>query len=54
MKIFSHRFIFLFKKFLGLSIIILGFIAMLIPFVPGILLVFAGLYLFQKRDAFLS
>ena len=40
------RFLILFKKFLGLVLIFLGLVSLFIPFVPGILLIFAGLWLF--------
>jgi len=42
----------LFKKFLGLVLIFLGLVSLFIPFVPGILLIFAGLWLFGGGNYF--
>lgn len=49
---FISRFITLFKKFLGLVLILLGFLSLFVPFVPGILLIFIGLWLFGGGNYF--
>jgi len=42
----------LFRKFLGLVLIFLGILSLFVPFVPGILLIVAGLWLFGGGNYF--